>query len=97
MVDNRGPDLVAIVPSPYFDVRVSGSVMAAAPGIAQAGKTLAPAEELQADDEQPVITIRFGLALAAISAAVLVGHLVWVRAGMPVPAFLSPVLEMLNV
>lgn len=73
MVGERGPDLITIVPSPYFDVRV----MAAAPDIAQAGKTLAPAEELQADDEQPVITIRFALGLALLTAVMIGAHMLW--------------------
>lgn len=52
-----------------------------------------PAESLQADtDDQPVITLRFGLVLAAISVAAIVGHLVWLRAGSPVPAFLEGLL-----
>lgn len=60
---------------------------------------LAPAETLQPDtDEQPVITIRFGLGLAVLTAALLGAHLAWVRAGMPGPhEILSRLMETLNV
>lgn len=36
-----------------------------------------PAEELQADDEQPVITIRFALGLALFTAVMIGAHMVW--------------------
>lgn len=57
-----------------------------------------PAESLQPADEQPVITIRFGLGLAVLSAALLGAHLAWLRAGMPGPhEILSRLMETLNV
>lgn len=38
---------------------------------------MTPAEALQADDEQPVITIRFGLCLALLTAVLIGAHVVW--------------------
>lgn len=57
---------------------------------------IVPAETLQADEAvQPSRKLTWTLWALAI---VLVGsHPLWVAAGMPVPAFLSPILEMLNV
>lgn len=38
---------------------------------------IAPAEELQADDEQPVITIRFALGLALLTVVMIGAHMLW--------------------
>lgn len=59
---------------------------------------IVPAENLQA--EQPTNPSRRGKlvvwALWALAIALVGGHPFWTAAGMPVPAFLSPVMEMLN-
>jgi len=39
---------------------------------------IAPAEELQADDEQPVISIRFALGLALLTVVLIGAHMAWV-------------------
>ena len=57
---------------------------------------IVPAETLQAEVEHvqpPRIIISLWVAAAVLVAA----HIIWVSHGTPVPAFLLPVLEMLNV
>ena len=57
-------------------------------------------ETLQVDtDQHPAPRARrFPVwALWVVTIALVGAHPLWVRAGMPVPAFLSPVMEILNV
>lgn len=61
------------------------------------GIELAPAEDLQADVEDRPRTHPLATSLWLAAGCLFVGHIIWVARGMPVPAFLSPVLEMLNV
>lgn len=57
-----------------------------------------PAETLQVDTDHPAPRApRFPVwALWVVTIALVGCHPIWVAAGMPVPAFLSPVMEILN-
>ncbi|MBL9070448.1 MAG: hypothetical protein JNM03_10705 [Sphingopyxis sp.] len=57
-----------------------------------------PAETLQAD-ESPAPASRHPLiwALWVVTIALVGAHPLWVHAGMPVPSFLAPILENINV
>ena len=59
---------------------------------------IVPAETLQAE-ETPAPRARRPLvwALWVVTIALVGAHPIWVRAGMPVPAFLTPILEILHV
>lgn len=60
---------------------------------------IVPAETLQADapDEHPVITLRFGLGLLALTAMLAGAHLAWVYAGMPGPSeIITAIMETLS-
>lgn len=61
---------------------------------------LVPAEAIQRDptpDEHPVITLRFGVVLAVLSAVLMGVHLAWVHAGMPGPSeILTAIMEALS-
>lgn len=54
-----------------------------------------PAETLQVDTDHPAPRARRPLiwALWVVTIALVGAHPIWVRAGMPVPAFLTPILE----
>lgn len=59
---------------------------------------LPPAESLQPADEHPVITLRFGVGLAVLTAVLMGAHFAWVHAGMPGPSeILTAIMEALNV
>lgn len=60
---------------------------------------IVPAETLQVDTDLPAPRARRPLfwALWVVTIALVAAHPIWVSRGMPVPAFLSPILEMLNV
>lgn len=56
-------------------------------------------ETLQVDTDLPAPRARRPVvwALWVVTIALVAAHPIWVSRGMPVPAFLSPILEMLNV
>lgn len=58
---------------------------------------IAPAEDLQVDDYDRPRLHPLATSLWLAAGCLFVGHIIWVARGMPVPAFLFPVLEMLNV
>lgn len=59
---------------------------------------IVPAETLQVEAVEPALAPRELIWTLWALAIVLVGaHALWVRAGMPVPSFLTPILEILHV
>lgn len=59
---------------------------------------IVPPETLQAEADEPAVAPRKLIWTLWALAIVLVGaHALWVRAGMPIPSFLTPILEILHV
>lgn len=83
MIGERGPDLV--------NLPRGSRVRPNNPPV------IIPAETLQPADEHPVITLRFGVGMAVLSAVLMGVHLAWVRAGMPGPSeILTAIMETLK-